>query len=68
MIDSTTILTVVSLALTIVATLIGKKWTDALNTASDVTQNLNNVIIAAKDNQVDETAFQKIIDDIKAAL
>lgn len=68
MIDSTTIVTVVALALTIVSTLLGKKWQDAVGKAADLTQNINNVITAAKDNNVDEASFQKVVDDVKAIL
>ena len=69
------ILGVVTALLAVISTYAGAKWQNALNkadaatsTATDLTAQLNNVIIAAKDGQVDETAFQKIVNDAQAFL
>ena len=64
MIDTNTLLSVVGLILAVVATLLGKKWQDALSDAADITAQTNKLIVAAKDNNVDETAFQAIVDDV----
>ncbi|MGD0645916.1 MAG: hypothetical protein ABSA75_13500 [Candidatus Bathyarchaeia archaeon] len=68
MIESITILTVISLGLTIVGVVFGKKWNDAEGKASSILQDLYTIVVAAKDNQVNEADFQKLVDDIKSKL
>ena len=74
------ILGVVTTVLALVSTYAGANWQKwiskaegylsraeaAESTVSDLTAQVNNVIIAAKDGTVDETAFQKVVDDAKA--
>lgn len=69
------ILAVVSACLALVATYGGAKWQQAttkvsaaLGTVSDLTGQLNQVVIAAKDGNVDEAAFQKVVSDVEVFL
>ena len=68
MVDPSTLATVVSLGLTIVGVLLGKKWQDAEGKASSVLSDLNTIVVAAKNNDVNEAEFQKLINDIKAKI
>jgi hypothetical protein len=72
LIDAQSIATIITAIATIVAVIFGKKYSDGKNEALDraekVTQLLNDVIIAAKDNAVTEEEFQKIVDDAKACV
>ncbi len=69
------VLGIVTTLLAIISTYAGAKWQNALNkaeaatgTVTDLTAQMNNIIIAAKDGAVDETAFQKVVSDAQAFL
>jgi hypothetical protein len=62
---------IVVATLGLISTVLGAKYSNAMNkaskateTLSDLTLNVNKVIIAAKDAKVDENSFQAIVDDI----
>ena len=68
MIDANTVLTIVGIVLAGLTALLGSKWQNAETKASNILQDLNNIVISAKDNVVTEAEFQKLVDDIKAKL
>ena len=69
MIDYTSIATIITAVLAIISTLLGAKYSQgkdfAVSKATALTKLLNDVIVAAKDDKVDETEFQQIVDDVK---
>jgi hypothetical protein len=69
------ILAIVAACLALASTYFGAKYQNTLNKVAAVTQDLastaqhlNQVIVGAKDGNVNETEFQVLIDDAKAFL
>ncbi len=68
MVEVETILTILTLALTLLGSFLGKKWVDAQNKGTQTTQVLKDVtlladtvIAACKDNQVTEEEYGAMI-------
>jgi len=66
--DTNVILSLVTAILTVIAALVGAKWQGAKSKAGQLTDLLNTVVEAAKDDKVTEEEFQVIVDKVKALM
>jgi len=65
------ILALATAGIGLVSTFFGVKYQNAATLAStktaqltDLTTQINKIVVAAKDSKIDETAFQEMIDDV----
>jgi hypothetical protein len=66
MMDYAIIATIVTLVLTLAASVFGAKYSQGKGKLAKIAGLLDDVVVAAQDDQVTEAEFQKIVADAKA--